>query len=66
MNLTSIHAAVDGYKTYILAVVGMVTIFLYHIGWWPSSIPLTIDPANWLNDEWKMMLVITGRSALAK
>jgi len=67
MNLTTLKAAVDGKKTYIGLAIGMITIALNHFGWWPNSlVPLTLDPNEWLNQEWTLVMVAFGRDAVAK
>jgi hypothetical protein len=58
---------VKGYKTYIALASGAAIIALNHYGLLPSDMvkQLNLDPANWLNDEYKLLLGATGRSALA-
>lgn len=67
MNMTTLLAAVDGKKTYIALVVGMIAVFLNHVGFWPNAIiPLQLDPNTWTSDEYKLILGLVTRSAIAK
>ena len=59
--------AIDGYKTYITLAIGMLAVFLNHLGWWPNdAVPLHMDPANWVSAEFALVLAATGRSAITK
>jgi hypothetical protein len=68
LNPAGLAKSLDGYKTYIALASGAAVIALNHFGYLPSdmSSQLHLDPANWLNDEYKLLLGATGRSALAK
>ena len=67
MNPASLMQAIDGKKTYVMFVIGGVAIFLNHLGWWPNNIiPLHMDPSNWVNDEYTLIIGATFRSAFAK
>ena len=60
----SILNALDGYKTYILAAIGVLVILANHF---LGPVPGTPgDSANWLSDIWAMLLVAAGRSAVNK
>ena len=67
VNGTSIAKAVDGYKTYITIGVGMAVIAANHFGLLPDSlVPQGLDPNNWVNDEYKLIIGAVFRSAIAK
>lgn len=52
-----------GKKTYIAAGVGILAVFVNHFVHVPG---MSNDPANWLNDIYSLILVLTGRAALAR
>ena len=60
--------ALSGYKMYLALAAGAIVIALNHFmvlyGYWPIDM-LGLDPANWLNDEYKLLLGATGRSAFS-
>lgn len=57
--------ALNGYKTYLLLAAAAIAIIANHFS--PGSIPgMTLDPANWVNDLWKVALGGGFRSALGK
>lgn len=58
-------SAVDGYKTYIVLFLGAVVIALNHFGLLPPG-TVPNNPADWMNDEFKLLLGATYRSALNK
>ncbi len=63
----SIGKFLSGQKTYIALAVGAVVIYANHAGWLPPEYtPAGLDPANWVNDEYKLILGALARSALAK
>lgn len=67
INLAGLSTFLDGNKTYLACAVGAVAVALNHFGFWPQSmLPLQIDPAQWISDEWTIFLVATGRSAAKK
>lgn len=57
--------AIDGYKTYIVLAAGAIVLALNHFGFLPHGM-IPNDPANWINDEYTLLLGGTFRSALAK
>lgn len=67
LNAAGVAAAIKGKKTYIALATGAAVIALNHYGLLPPDMAksLNLDPANWLNDEYKLLLGATGRSALA-
>jgi hypothetical protein len=63
----SISKFLSGNKTYIALAVGAVVIYANHAGLLPPEYaPAGLDPANWVNDEYKLILGAFARSALAK
>jgi hypothetical protein len=58
----------QGRKTYAALAAGAIVIALNHYmvlyGYWPIDL-IGLDPNNWLNDEYKLLLGATGRSAIA-
>jgi hypothetical protein len=67
LNGQSLTQAVDGNKTYIALATGAAIIALNHFGLIPHDyVPAGLDPSNWINDEFKLLLGATGRSALKK
>jgi hypothetical protein len=55
----------DGYKTYIAIALGAVVVLAN--AFLGVSIPgVTLDKSNWLQDLWALVLLATGRSAIAK
>lgn len=67
INLSGLTGFLNGQKTYVTLGVAAVVIFLNHIGWWPQSqFPLTLDPNNWISDEWTIVLAAAFRSAVGK
>lgn len=66
-SFSGIQQLLDGKKTYITLAIAAVVIALNHFGFWPQSIfPLQLDPANWISDEWTMVLGAGFRSAVGK
>lgn len=67
-SLSALPNAIQGYKTYIALASGAAVIALNHYGMLPTDMAkqLNLDPANWLNEEYALLLGATGRSALAK
>ena len=66
-SLSSLTSLLDGNKMYIGCAAAALVVALNHFGLWPQSIiPLTIDPAQWITDEWTIYLVATGRSVAKK
>jgi hypothetical protein len=65
---SAIAKSVDGYKTYIALASGAAVIALNHFGLLPDNMgqQLHLDPANWIHDEYALLLGATGRSAIAK
>jgi hypothetical protein len=61
-------ASIDGYKTYLALAFGALIIAANHFGLLPDDMgkALNFDPNNWINDEYKLLLGATGRSALTK
>lgn len=57
-------SALDGKKTYITLVVGMLAIAANHFGVLPYDIGL--DPSKWLQDEYQAVVGMVFRSAIAK
>jgi opacity protein-like surface antigen len=67
LDPTSIASAVDGYKTYITLGLGMIVVAANHFGWLPPDyVPAQLDPNNWVNDEYKLVLGFFARSAWKK
>lgn len=63
----SLTNALQGNKTYITLAVGAVVIALNHFGYLPDSlVPQGLDPNNWVNDEYKLIIGAVFRSAIAK
>ena len=62
--MTALLASMSGYKTYIASGLGIIVILAVHfLG---VTIPgVTLDSNNWMTDIWSLVLVITGRSAIA-
>jgi len=65
-QLTQLQTLVSGKKTYIALIVGMAAIALNHFGFWPTSLHLNVDPGNWVNDEYTLILGLFSRAAVAK
>lgn len=62
-----IKEVIDGNKTYITLIVGALVIAANHFGFLPADyVPQGLDPANWLRDEFVLLLGATGRSAMKK
>jgi hypothetical protein len=60
-------SSLSGYKTYIALAVGAIVIAANHFGFLPPDYaPAGLDPNNWVNDEYKLILGAFARSALAK
>ena len=62
--MSTILNAVDGYKTYIALVLGAIVIVANHFGIHAPG--TTLDPNNWLNDLYLLILGATSRSAVTK
>jgi len=58
-------AGLSGWKTYIALALGAIVIAANHYGFLPPDYAPNLDPNNWANDEYKLLLGATGRSALA-
>jgi hypothetical protein len=66
-NPANLAKAVDGYKTYITLAVGMVVIAANHFGWLPPSMtPPNLDPNNWVNEEFALVVAAFFRSGITK
>lgn len=62
--MNQVTALLDGNKTYIAAVLGAAVILANHAG---IHIPgVQLNPNDWLNQLWDVVLLVTGRSALKK
>lgn len=59
--------AFAGYRTYIVLLAGMAVIAANHFGLLPEEMAkqLALDPKNWINDEYALLLGGTGRAAIA-
>lgn len=67
INLSGLSSFFDGNKTYVAVAIAAVAVALNHFGFWPQNmIPLQLDPAQWVSDEWTLFLIATGRSAVKK
>jgi hypothetical protein len=67
LDPSSIAKSLDGSKTYIALALGAIVIAANHFGFLPPEMtPQGLDPANWVQDEYKLLLGATGRSALTK
>jgi hypothetical protein len=66
-NTADLKELLKGKKTYIALASGMAVIALNHFGMLPPDLAksVNLDPANWVNDEYKLILGATGRAALA-
>ena len=54
----------DGWKTYLLCVAGIAVILVNHF---VATVPGTSgDSAEWLNNIYQLLLVMTGRRALSE
>lgn len=62
--LPSLLSTLDGKKTYITLVVGMIAIAANHFGVLPFDIAL--DPSKWVQDEYQLVVGMVFRSAIAK
>jgi hypothetical protein len=63
----SIGKFLSGNKTYVALAIGAIVIYANHAGLLPPEYtPAGLDPANWVNDEFKLLLGATARSAVAK
>jgi len=60
MNLLKM---LDGYKTYVVCSIGVIVAVVNHFWALPY---VNLDQSNWLNDVWGNVLIMTGRSAVAK
>lgn len=57
----------DGNKTYIALAVGALVIAANHFGFLPETLrPQNLDPSNWVNDEYKLIIAAVFRSAITK
>jgi hypothetical protein len=67
LDPSSIAKSLDGSKTYIALALGAIVIAANHFGFLPPEMtPQGLDPTNWVQDEYKLLLGATGRSALTK
>jgi hypothetical protein len=56
--------SLSGYRTYAVLAGGAIVIALNHFDLLPPGY-VNLDPANWINDEFKLLLGATGRAAIA-
>ena len=66
MTASDVLTKLQGKKTYIVLGVGAVAIILNHFGLWPESLPLGVDPNDWIGDLWSLILGGTFRAAIPK
>jgi hypothetical protein len=67
LDPSSIVKAIDGKKTYISLAVGALIIAANHFGLIPQQyVPANLDPNNWVNDEYKLIVAAAFRSGIAK
>jgi len=67
IDTDNMSSTFDGYKTYITLIIGIVTVVVNHF--YPDTMKamgLTLDPNNWLQQVFTLLLGMTGRSALKK
>jgi hypothetical protein len=66
--MNQLLTSLSGYKTYAALTAGAVVVVLNHFmvlyGYWPIDF-IGLDPNNYVNDCYKLLLGATGRSAIA-
>jgi len=66
IDLSGIQAALAGKKTYISVALGAAVIAANHFGMLPPNmVPAGLDPANWVSQEYQLLLAATFRAALS-
>lgn len=63
-NMTALTTLLNGNKTYLACALGALVIIANHFGVQITGV--TLDPNNWLNDLWNVVLIAAARSAAKK
>jgi hypothetical protein len=67
LDPTSLANAISGKKTYITLGIGMIVIAANHFGVLPPSLtPPKLDPQDWVNEEFGLVVAAFFRSGIAK
>ncbi len=67
VNPASVQKFLAGKKSYIALAVGMIVVATNHFGVLPAEyVPQGLDPNNWVNDEYKLLIGAFFRAGIAK